>query len=756
MASLFTSNCSRNSQTYLEDGNRFFDQGKYDAAEIQYRNALQKSPDLGEAHYRLGLTQIKKNRIPEAYQQLRQASQLLPDDGRVLAKLGELAIALYDANPRHPRQLYDQAVEATSKLTEKDPDGFDTTRLRGALALIDKKPRDAVRYLRKAVAAKPDDQRTTLDLARGLVQESQVQAGIDLMRGLIQKDKTFGPAYDSLFEQYHAAHKEQDAEDILKLKVANNPKQGDFLLELARYYAATSKAAEMNATLQRMLDHSPDFPNSRMRVGDFYSSLGRLDEAARLYQEGLAAKPKDPSSYRKRLVRLLAAQRKFPEALQQVDAILKAVPGDQESKLAQAGIWIEEGKPENLDPAIVELGRQLRDKPEDPFAHFELGLGLARKGDQDGARREWLKAASQNPNYPQPRLALLEMDLQQGKLEEALKMSEEILAAAPNNLQARLVHANCLARVGRYGEARTELDHLVSQNPQSIPARFQLGVLAISERRYEDAEGIFRQLANTETGDPRGVVGLAETYQAENQSQLAVKLLQDELKRSPGSTPVRGLLAQVAMATGNRDLAIEQYKQMVAAAPKSMDIQIALAEAYSAKGDFSAAVDVLQKASQAAPKSATVTLLLAQALSHAGQISDAKASYRHVLEMQPDNLPALNNLAFLMAETGENLDEALSLAQRGLGSAIEPKIKTSLQDTVGWLYLKKNMYDSALQSFQGLVKRNPDNPTYHYHLGATLFAKGEQRKARAELEAALAAKPMPADEPKIRALLARI
>jgi tetratricopeptide (TPR) repeat protein len=136
-------------------------------------------------------------------------------------------------------------------------------------------------------------------------------------------------------------------------------------------------------------------------------------------------------------------------------------------------------------------------------------------------------------------------------------------------------------------------------------------------------------------------------------------------------------------------------------------------------------------------------------------VGDAKLQYRRILKIQPNNPNALNDLAYLMADSGENLDEALVLARRGAQFATEPSLKTSLSDTLGWIYLKKSMYDSALQTFQGLVNSNPGSMTFRYHLGTTLYQMGNKPKAKVELEAALAARPKSDDEPKIRELLAR-
>src|ERR1700682_4228625 len=101
---LACSGCGTSPQTFLDRGNKFAEAGKYDDAIIQYRKALQKSPDLGEAHYRLGLAEIRKNPPVEAYNDLRRASELMPDNDKALAAFGNLSLSLYNADRRHPAQ----------------------------------------------------------------------------------------------------------------------------------------------------------------------------------------------------------------------------------------------------------------------------------------------------------------------------------------------------------------------------------------------------------------------------------------------------------------------------------------------------------------------------------------------------------------------------------------------------------------------------------------------------------------------------
>jgi predicted Zn-dependent protease len=81
---------------------------------------------------------------------------------------------------------------------------------------------------------------------------------------------------------------------------------------------------------------------------------------------------------------------------------------------------------------------------------------------------------------------------------------------------------------------------------------------------------------------------------------------------------------------------------------------------------------------------------------------------------------------------------------------------TEIADTLGWIYLKKNLPDNALEIFRNNVTKQPNNPTYRYHLGMALFQKGDKVKAKQQLQAALSSKPSKEEEASIRELIAKI
>ncbi len=752
VAVLCEAGCST-AEGYLGRGNRLFEAGKYEDAEIQYRKALQKNPNFGEAYYGIGLVKIEQHKGTEAYQPLFRAVQLLPDSDDAKTKLADITFALYVVAPRHPKAAYDQVESLADKLLAKNPNSFEGLRLKGSLRLVDRNPKAAIVLFEKAnqiVAMRPD---VVEGLAQALFLDSRVADGERLALQMIQTDKTSGSIYDVLYRQYVSTNRPADAEAILKAKVANNPTEAPYLLQLARHYASVRNFTEMNSTLQRLLNDPKGSSKARLQVGEFYAGIGQWDQALQQFQEGARGNPKEKVVYQKRMADALLALRKDTEAAQIVDLILKEQPKDEDARRIRATLLIETGGPENVAKAVAEFQALIKDKPDDVRVRFILGRAYLAQGSPDAARGEFQQVLRlRNDDLPS-RLALTVISLNERKPTEALKYADEILSRDPENGAAKLLRAAAMTGAGYYSAARTELTRLLHQNPQSQNVQFQLGMLAIAEKKFNEAEGIFRKLYQPGQGDTKPAEGLVETYSAQNQFDTALQLLQGDLKKSPDSLAIRRLLAITAVRARKYDLAIAEFGRLLEKDPKSGELRLQLGEVYHLKGDLGNAINVAEQAHQLAPNDPEPIMFLAAMLETAGRTSEAQAKYQRVLELRPDNPFVLNNIAFSLAETGGNLDEALRLAQRALQKA--PGHPT-LTDTLGWIYLKKGMKDTAVQTLSNLVRQQPLDPTFRYHLGIAYLEKGDKTKAKREFENALSSQPSHADELKLRELIRSI
>ncbi|MBZ5595902.1 MAG: tetratricopeptide repeat protein [Acidobacteriia bacterium] len=737
-------------QSYIARGNKLFEAGKYADASINYRKAIQKDSRFGEAYYRLGLTAIKQGDANQAYAALMQAVELLPDNEDAKGKLGDLCLNSYLRDPHHPQQLYDQITRLADRLLAKNPDSFDGLRFKALLARTDRKPEEAIASFRKALQVKPADPALTTALADTLYQNGQSQEAEAVALDLIARNKTYGPVYDQLYGWYFKANRIADAENILKTKVKNNPKQADYILQLGLHYNRLHKSAEMSATLGRLLDNRKDFPNAPFQVGDFYMNIRNFAEAIRYYQEAARANPQDNIACQKRITDALLAQGKKTEASSSVEQILKEQPKDESALRVRASLWLDSRQPGNVDKALREFTALSALHPEDPLLWFQMGRASRLKGDQETARKQFQEAVARRKDFVEARFQLAAINLSQHRNSEAMQQASEILSLRPNDPRARMLHAVALFSSGNKASARTELTQLSRDFPQYAEPRLELGLVALSEKKYQEAKEIFGKLGGN---DPRAVSGLAAASSSERQFAKAIELLNGALQKSPDSLMLREQLANTAVAAGQYDLAIAEFKKLLASESQSVPLRVRLGEVYELKGDNSSAIALYREAQALSPQDPVSGFLLAVALDRTGQRDEAQTQYRNLLKLHPDSWATMNNLAFLLAETGGDLDEALSLAQR---AAQKFPSQSSFSDTIGYVYLKKGMRDSAVRTFSGLVQKYPNNPTFHYHLGMALLETGDKAAARTELGAALANHPSANEAAKIRELASKI
>jgi tetratricopeptide (TPR) repeat protein len=748
-ASLTFSGC-KSKQSYVTTGNKLFEEGKYADASINYRKAIQKDPQFGEAHYRLGLVALKQGDARQAYVELSRTVELLPGNDDAKEKLGGLCLDLYLTDSRRPQALYNRITQLAEQLLAKNANSFDGLRLKAYLAATDRKPDEAIALFRKALQVRPFEPAVTTALAQTLHQNGQAQEAETLALSLVARDKTYGPIYDAMYAWYFDSKRLAEAENILKAKASNNPKKSDYLVQLALYYERVHKLEEMNSTLQRILDDPKDFPKGQLQVGDVYLRIHNFPEAIRHYQEAARTDTQDSIILRKRITDALLAQGKKEEALAVVEQILKEQPKDDEARGVRANLWLDSGKPENVDKALTELQALVKVHPEDASLWFRMGEGDLRKGDLDAARGHFQEAVAKRKDFVQARYRLAAISLSQHRASDALQQTSEILKTQPKDPRVRMLHALALIGTGNQAQARTELTQLASEFPQSREPRMGLGFLAISQKKYKEAEEIFGKLGGK---DPRAIAGLAATSSAERQFQKAIELLNGALEKSPDSAMLRDQLASTAAVAGQYDLAIAEFKNLAASHPKSVQLRLRLGEVYELKGDHANAIAAYREAQAISANDSAATFLLAGALTRVGRNAEAKAQYESLLKSHPDNVSAMNNLAFLLAETSGDLDQALSLAQRAVQKAPG---QPQFSDTIGYVYLKKKMLDSAVRSFDSLVQKYPGNPTFRYHLGMALLETGDKAAARKELAAALANHPSEDQAAKIRDLVNKI
>lgn len=740
-------------QKYLDSGNRYFNNAKYKEASIMYRRALKEDMRFGEAWYRLGLTELQTGRIVEALRALQRAVELQPDNIEAQAKVGEIYMGVYSADPKRPPQYLAEADEMATKILERDPNSFEGLRLKGFVHLARKEMKEALAKLEAANAAKPDQSDLQLILAQAYLLDRQAPKAETLAKQGIERNPSFGQFYDLLLGLYLASNRGAEAEEILKLKSAKNPTNARFVIQLAAYYWGTNRKPQAEEQLGRILASRETFPGGRFMVGDFYLRAREFAKAMEQYEKGAEEQPQEKAAYQKRMVPLLLVQGKNDEASRLVAEVLKNNPKDESAIAMRSSMALRSGNREEIGRAVTDLESLVAKQPKNHLLRFDFARGLMAKGEVEQAKVQLQEAIKLRPDYIAPRMALAQIHLSRGDFGQAAQAAEQILEYEPTNTAAKLVRSGAMVGMKDYVKARQELSAMLDQNPALTDAQFQLGMISLSEGRLREAEAEFRKLYQSSPNDPRGLMGTIESLIAQRKLPEALAILEGEIKKAPERPDLRRAYANTAFRAGNFQLALKEMQGLYERYPNDVGLMMRIGETLNRMGDVDKAIEIVEKARTAAPNNVVPTLTLAVLWDQVGQSQKAKPLYQQVLLTEPDNPMALNNLAFVMAEEGSSLDEALTMAQKA-----KQKLPANpeVSDTLGWIYIKKNLSDNAISIFRELVDKHPERATYQYRLAMAYFQKGDKVAAKKLLQTALTKNPEKSEETKIRDLLAKV
>lgn len=735
------------SNRYVATAGKYFSRGQYKEASILYRRALAKNLRSAEAWYGLGLVNSKLGELPEARKDFSRAMELGNQDAAV--QLGNLDLAFYLLDPHAGRVFLADLKEIADRLLKIDPRSFDGLRFSGNIALAANDTATAILRFQQANQVRPGQPDLILTLVQTLFAAKRDDDGEKLANNLLDREKTFTPLYDTLYAHYMRSNRPELSEQVLRREIANNPKRAEGLIQLAIHYFVLHRSADVRATIERLISDPKTFPTGRLAAGDFYVRVRDYPEALAQYREGEHDNPKHARLYRKKIAEVLATQGAREEAEKIVAGLLKDDSKDPEALALQATLRLTTGDPRQVKSAVAELEPLIAKMPRNAALHFNLGQAYLAAGDQR-AREQFETALRLDPQDTRAKTALAALELANGEAGHAEEAASEVLSEDPTDSTARLIRAQALVKMAETDKARKELTMLLQTDPSSQDARAELAELDYRERRYTAAEEGFRALIRAD--DARGAPGFLKTEIAQGKIEPAIQFASDLVQRSPNQADVRQLFAKTLISGGRYNAAAAQFQVLIDKAPTSV-LYLQMGEAKMHGGDVAGALVAFQTARQLTPSDARPVLDLALLYDRTGRSEQARKDYETVIQLQPENATALNNLAYLEAEEGVDLDQALAHAERA-----QQKMPGDLdvEDTLALVYIRKNLTNDSIRMLRDLVSRRPDSAPFHLHLALALYQKGDRSSAKRELESALRHQPSAKDQLKIKELLAKV
>jgi tetratricopeptide (TPR) repeat protein len=718
------SNPEKEKVEHVRKGDQYVADKKDDFAVIEYASAIKIDPKYGDAHWKLAQTYERINNLSGAFPEYVRAADALPGNRDAQIKATEVLFVggqLEDAKARamalvakNPKDVEARLLQANAMAALRDTDG-------------------ALSQVEEALKVSPEHGGAFVTLAAIRAQRGQLkEAEAAYRRAITLAPKAAGNRL-ALANFLLTARRAPEAESVLSDTLALEPQNLVANRMLAGLYLSTRRNKDAEVPLKIVARVSKD-PAASFQLADYYANEGRTKDATDLLTE-LASKQATSAEAETRLAALEHSMNKVSEAHKRLDVLLSRVPSYAPALVMRARWLTTENK---LDEALESAKAAVAANPQSSAAYATLAEVQNRRGQATDAVKWYTEVLRLDPNALGARAALSRLNLAAGQLEAAVRYGDEARRSEPQSIAARVALSRSLLATGNVARAEKEIADLVKGAP-SVPAVHTLqGLLEGAKRNDPAARRAFEHALQLSPGFVEALSGLTALDLRANVPLRALARLEPEIAKQATNTALLALAARAYNAAGNQEKAEQTLRRAVSADPQFRVGYTMLAQLYIQQRRLDQARAEFEGMAKRDPAAVDVRTMVGVLFEAQGKRDEAKKWYEGTVSAS-DNAPiAANNLAYIYAEQSTNLDMALQLA-----TSAKPKLPNDpdVDDTIGWVYYKKDLASLAVGPLEESLKRRPDNAEVLYHLGLTHAKLGNKDKARAALQRALVLDP---------------
>jgi len=748
---IFASCSSQSKEKHLVRGEDYLQKRRFEEAVMEFRTAADIDKSSAKAHWGLARAYENLGQFYEAIDALRQVTELDGNNLEAKAKLGNYFLL------SNPPQI-PETETILEDIFARDPNFIEGHVLKASLLTAQGKPeKEILEVINKAIALNPNRTETYLSLARFFIKtgktgeaEKAIQKGIS-----VNPNAAVGYLEYGRFLDY--TDRAGDAEIQFKKALEVEPKNIEAGQSIAEFYLARKQFDKAEQSYKQLVQIQENSAEGKLDLANFYAQIGRADDAVKIYTEILAEKPEYVRA-RYRLGEIYLNRKENAKVGEQVEELLKINDKDEEALMLRARVSIQENKAEE---AVKDLEEILKKKPSQRNALFYMAQARLALGQVDQARAFIGDLEKYHPNFLKTKLLKIQASFANGESENALRESNELFEAVKNtypnqendaqvleDLRIRALSARGLAylQLGKPAQARTDLQTVQSFSPNSSAALVNLAKVAIAENNLAEASNLYQKALTADGKNFDALSGAVNVLSKQKQFAEAHrkidKALQENTNQITVSPALHYLKSNVFTAERNQPSAEEELKKAMAIDDQYLPAFSAYASLLAARNQIDGAVEQYKKVVEKKPSASVFTLIgmLEDARRNA---SEAEKNYRKALEIEPATPIAANNLAWLIAANGGNLDEALQLAQTTVS---KNQNVAGYRDTLGWIYHKKGLHAPAVEQLKKAVAldqvearqaNSGATPAYRLRLGMALASAGDKFSARREVETSL-------------------
>ena len=757
--------CAKESPDRLvASAHRYLAQGETAAAAIQVRNALQQKPEDGALRLLLGRILLDSRDPVSAGHELRKALQYgqsqdsaLPLLARAMLEQGKAEELLREFGPGAA------SAPGARALTAPESEAAFKSVL-GQAQLLTGRTADAALSFRAAASAVPGDVPAQIGLIRVQAIEGKLEEAAQAAEHLsaahphsagahmlvsdlrsLRGDRAGSIA--ALEQAVRAEGRDVAARYALVAALVSAQRfdaaaaQLDEVRKLAKgelqiqYFDALIALGQNNLVkardaLARMLKSAPEHVAGLVLAAAVELQAKQPSAAETYLRRAITLAPQHMGA-RRMLVRTYLVSDQPAKALEALQPLLSDRFGTDPSLAMLAGeTYLANGAMREASDYYKVASQQAA---QNAVARMRLAQIALVTGDAEVGIKELeaLTAAAGAPT--QADHALITGYMRNNQLDRALQAAQRLAAKEPDRPLAYQLLGSVYVAAKDFSAAREQFTKALDVAPGYLPAIAGLSNLDIAANRPADARQRFDAVVAKEPANEQALLGLAGVMARTGAPAAEIATtLQRAIRANPQSSSAHLALIAHFLRLKEANLALSAAQEARAALPNDIRILYALGRAQEAAGQANQAADTFNRlASLKLPS--TLPLMqsdLAERALRAGNLSSAAALYRDVVERDPNDFVALNNLAWAAGQLGD--PKAIEYAQRA--ARIAPQ-NAAVLETLGSLLVAKGEVRKGVEYLRKAAALAPERPEIRLSYAKALIKAGQKDVARSELEA---------------------
>lgn len=554
--------------------------------------------------------------------------------------------------------------------------------------------------------------------------------------------------------------------------------------ELADIYIQSGRIREGVTEAETALRDNADDLNARRILGRIYMRImgdaqqgkineGMLQKAVEQYSKVVEKQPADIDSW-------LMLGRLYKVAQNSVDsekAFKKALELEPENEDAMAGlatVYLDLGDSRRA----TDYFKKLAEKSPNLRTLTALAGAYEQMRDYNLAAETLKRALEVAQDSDEIKRALAQNLLLADKLEEALKIYEELVAGDPKDTQSLLRISQIYRQQRKFDKARQYSDQAKQQDPNSLEILYnevgifeaegkpaeainalktvvestakrsytaneknnramlleRLGLLYRSNEQYKEALEVFREQGALDASvAARAAAQIIDTHRQAREFKKAEEEAEAAFKKWPDDRTVRVVRASVLADVGKGEVGAADLKKLLDG-KNDRETYLSLVQIYEKSknfGEMAKTLEAAEKLSMSNDEKEVIHFMRGAMFEKQKKLEQSESEFRRILAMNPNSASALNYLGYMLADRNQRLSEALDLIKKALDQ--EPNNGAYL-DSLGWAYFRLGKLDEAESALKRALERTGKDPTVHDHLGDVYSKKGDLKAAVAEWE----------------------